>query len=102
MISGPCVLPAALGPEPRCLPLPPVRVLVCLYLVVCLGVRVVLNRESRADESPSCLDHLGFGFESPSLPGPQTRAVTSRSSQRACPSTPAGAKAGSGSLACLG
>lgn len=79
MISGPYVLPAASGPEPGCLPLPPVRVLVCLYLVVCLGVRVVLNREGRADKSPSCLDHL----ESPSLPGPQTRAVSSRRSQRA-------------------
>lgn len=101
MISGPCVLPAASGSAPRCLPLPPVRVLVCLFLVVFLGFRVVLNKESRTEESPSCLDHLGFGFESPFLPGPQTRAVTSRCSQRIWPRTPACAKAGNGSSAYL-
>lgn len=84
MISSSCVLPAASGPEPGCLPLPPVRALaLLLFLVVFLGVRVVLNRESRTEESPSCLEHLGRGFESPSLPEPQTRAVTSRCSQRA-------------------
>lgn len=71
MISSPCVLPAASGPEPGCLPLPPVRVIaLLLFLVVFLGVRVVLNRKSRTEESPS-------------LPEPQTRAVTSRCSQHA-------------------